>query len=34
MTEETDEQLLNRINNGNLVGLNPGRVMLHGPTKR
>ena len=34
MTEETDEQLLNRITGGTLVGLNPSRVMLHGPTKR
>lgn len=33
MIKETDEQLSERINNGNLVGLNPARVMLHGPTK-
>ncbi len=34
MIEETDEQLLNRLNYGNLAGLNPAQVMLHGPTKR
>ena len=33
MIEETDEQLLNRITDGNFVGLDPARVMLHGPTK-
>jgi hypothetical protein len=34
MTDEKRAEYLEIIHNGNLVGVNPDQVMLHGPTKR
>jgi hypothetical protein len=34
MTDEKRAEYLHIIQNGNLVGVNPDQVMLHGPTKR